>query len=60
MRTIFQLPIAPLAISAGAFLEDKRVSLLRRKLRSALGENTSLLAGAYGYSLRLFVGPVAL
>jgi len=41
------------------FLGDNSVSL-SAEIKNALGENASLLPGAYGFSLRLFVGPVAL
>lgn len=34
--------------------------LISAEIKNAPGDNASLLAGAYGYSLRLFVGPVAL
>lgn len=33
---------------------------LSTEIENAFRENASLLAGAYGFSLRLFVGPVAL
>jgi len=41
------------------FLGDNRVSL-SAEIENALRENASLLPGAYGFSLRLFVGSVAL